>query len=151
MKLSLFTDGGSRGNPGPAAIGVVVGRESPDDNVHVDGKGYVNVSRSMRVVKESARCIGSTTNNVAEYHALIEGLELCKELGATWIDCYSDSELLVNQMSHKWRVRKRHLRVLWLKACSLSSKFSTVKFHWVSRVHPWIQRADELLNEELDK
>lgn len=132
MKLSLFTDGGSRGNPGPAAIGVVIYKGS-------------------KIVKTRAYTIGEKTNNMAEYHAVIDGLETCKGLGATEVDCYSDSQLIVRQIAGDWRVMKRHLRRLRDAVMVLKYEFRRVDFHWVPRETPGIQRADELLNEELDK
>lgn len=144
MKLSLFTDGGSRGNPGPAAIGVVVVKYKADHS-------GVELRIESEEIACRARCIGRATNNVAEYHALIDGLQMCKELGATEVECFSDSQLLVNQMDGSWKVKKRHLRTLRDKAIQMTAQFERVSFVWFERNHPWIQRADELLNKELDK
>ncbi len=95
MRARLSTDGGSRGNPGPAAYGYVL--EAEDGHV-LDAKGEV---------------IGTATNNVAEYRGLVAGMQRAAELGVTELEVVSDSELLVKQMRGEYRVKNDALRALW--------------------------------------
>ena len=130
MKLILHIDGASRGNPGPAAIGVVVEDES------------------QTVLSEVSEYIGKTTNNVAEYTALIRGLEEAMRLGAQKVSIYSDSELLVKQMNGEYRVKHSGLQPLYKRARSMIS-FFTMFFTHVPREQN--ARADELANQALDQ
>src|ERR671925_115080 len=93
MRARLHTDGGARGNPGPAGVGVVLTTDSGE------------------VIGEIARGIGTTTNNVAEYRALIAGLELALEHGVTDIAVHVDSELVVHQVLGEWKIRNDALRM----------------------------------------
>lgn len=129
--LKLFTDGGARGNPGPAAIGIVI----------KDDKG--------KILKTHAEYIGTATNNQAEYKALIKGLELVKELNPSEVNCYLDSELVVKQLRQEYRVKDSGLQPLFIKAWNLSVSLGTVKFSHIPRTQN--VEADELLNIELDK
>lgn len=129
-KLKLFTDGGARGNPGPAGIGAVLKDE---------GKNTV-----ARV----SEYIGDATNNQAEYRALIAGLEKAKEIGAEEVDCFLDSELVVKQMKREYRVKDKNLAVLFTKVLNLSLGFKKVTFSHVMREYN--QEADKLVNEAID-
>ena len=130
MKARLFTDGGSRGNPGPAAYGYVLEAEN----------GTVLDARGER--------IGVATNNVAEYRALIPGLEKAVELGVTELDVISDSELLVRQMTGVYKVKNKALVELSLEASRLARQLGRVTYRAVPREHN--ELADRLVNEALD-
>ena len=131
MKLTVYTDGGSRGNPGPAAFAVVVTR---------DGK----------VVKEYARYIGRTTNNVAEYQGAVAALKEAAGLGADEVDVISDSELMVRQVNGQYACRAANLQPYLEEIRKLSKGFTKVAFSNVRRGHPMVSRADALLNQEQD-
>ena len=130
MKASLYTDGGARGNPGPAGIGVVLRSEQGE------------------VIGEVAEAIGEATNNVAEYAALIAGLELALERGVTDIDIYMDSELVVSQLLGKWKIKKDTLRPLAVKARSLMGRFDSFTLAHVRR--ELNADADKLANQGMD-
>ena len=130
MKARLYTDGGSRGNPGPAAYAYVLEA--------VDGTMIASVG-----VK-----IGIATNNVAEYRALIAGLERAVELQVPEVEVVSDSELLVKQMRGEYRVKNEALRDLSLEATRLARKLTKVEYRHVVREQN--ELADRLVNEALD-
>ncbi len=130
MKARLSTDGGARGNPGPAAYGYVL--ETFDGKV-LDARG---------------EAIGRATNNVAEYRALIAGLERAIELGVTEVEVVSDSELLVKQMRGEYKVKNEALRALSLEAAALAGQMGKVAYRAVRREHNKL--ADRLVNEALD-
>ena len=130
MKAKLFTDGGARGNPGPAAYGFVLEAE--------DGT----------VLAAEGAAIGVATNNVAEYRALIAGLERAVELSVPEVEVVSDSELLVKQMTGEYRVKNEALRELSLEAARLARQLGTVSYTAVRREHN--ELADRLVNEALD-
>ena len=131
MKAKLSTDGGARGNPGPAAYGYVL---EADDGTVLDARGET---------------IGVATNNVAEYRALIAGLERAVELGIDEVEVVSDSELLVKQMQGEYRVKNEALRELNDEANSLERKVGRVRYRAVRREHN--ELADKLVNEALDR
>jgi len=130
VKARLSTDGGARGNPGPAAYGYVL--ETPDGTV-LDARGET---------------IGVATNNVAEYRALVAGLEAALERGVTELEVVSDSELLVKQMRGEYKVKNAALRTLSLKAGRLARELGKVTYEAVRREHN--ELADRLVNEALD-
>jgi len=130
VKAKLSTDGGARGNPGPAAYGYVL---EDDDGTVLDARG---------------ERIGVATNNVAEYRALIAGLERALELGIDELEVVSDSELLVKQMQGEYRVKNQTLRELNEDANVLERKLGRVRYIAVRREHN--QLADKLVNEALD-
>ena len=130
MKAKLSTDGGARGNPGPAAYGYVLEAE---DGTVLDARGET---------------IGVATNNVAEYRALIAGLEKAVELGIDELEVVSDSELLVKQMQGEYRVKNEALRELNDEANFLEKKVGRVRYEAVRREHN--ELADKLVNEALD-
>jgi ribonuclease H / adenosylcobalamin/alpha-ribazole phosphatase len=130
VKAKLFTDGGARGNPGPAAY------------------GYVLESEDGAVLAAHGEAIGTATNNVAEYRALIAGLEKALELGADHLEVVSDSELLVKQMRGEYKVKNAALRELSLQAASLARELGSVSYTAVRREHN--ELADQLVNEALD-
>jgi ribonuclease HI len=130
VKAKLSTDGGARGNPGPAAYGYVLEAE---DGTVLDARGET---------------IGVATNNVAEYRALIAGLEKAVELGIDELEVVSDSELLVKQMQGEYRVKNEALRELNDEANSLERKLGRVRYKAVRREHN--ELADKLVNDALD-
>jgi len=130
VKAKLSTDGGARGNPGPAAYGYVLEAE---DGTVLDARGET---------------IGVATNNVAEYRALIAGLEKAIELGIDELEVVSDSELLVKQMQGEYRVKNEALRELNDEANSLERKLGRVRYKAVRREQN--ELADKLVNEALD-
>ena len=130
MKARLSTDGGARGNPGPAAFGYVL--ETEDGHI-LDARG---------------EAIGVATNNVAEYRALVAGLEKAVELGVGELDVVSDSELLVKQMRGEYKVKNAALRELWLQAGALAAQLASVRYTAVRREHN--ELADALVNDALD-
>jgi ribonuclease HI len=125
-ELVVWCDGAARGNPGPAGAGAVV--TTPDGEV----------------VAEVVRGLGVATNNVAEYTAAILGLRRAAELGATHIVLRSDSQLLVNQLSGRYRVRTEHLRPLHAQALAAAARFASVRFEHVPRAAN--AAADRLAN-----
>ena len=130
MKATLFTDGGARGNPGPAAYAYVL--EAADGSV-LDARGET---------------IGIATNNVAEYRALVAGLSRAAAAGVSELEVVSDSELLVKQMRGEYRVKNRALQALFLEASELAREVGKVSYRAVRREHN--ELADRLVNEALD-
>lgn len=132
-QLSIFSDGGARGNPGPAAIGFVI----------LSDKGQILIAKS--------RYIGFRTNNQAEYEALIAALRFAVKLDAEEVTCHLDSELVTKQVTGEYSVKNSELRKLWNKAQELRKRFKKVSFIRVPRTNIQIQKADKLVNEAIDK
>jgi len=130
VKATLWTDGGARGNPGPAAY------------------GYVLEAGDGTVLAAHGEAIGTATNNVAEYRALIAGLEKAAELGVDELAVVSDSELLVKQMRREYKVKNETLRGLFEQASALADRLGSVRYTAVRREHN--ELADRLVNEALD-
>ncbi len=130
MKARLFTDGGARGNPGPAAY------------------GYVIEDESGGALAAHGEAIGIATNNVAEYSALLAGLEKAAELGVTELEVVSDSELMVRQMTGQYKVKNEALQDLWADARRRARRVGRVTYRSVRREHNAL--ADRLVNEALD-
>jgi len=131
-EVSLYTDGGCRGNPGLGAIGIVI------------------CEAAGTVLHEHAECIGYTTNNQAEYKALIKGLNLCAEYTRGRVCCYCDSQIVVKQLTGAYRLKHEALRVLFDEVKRGAQCFQEVVFQHVPREHHFIARADRLLNEAFD-
>jgi ribonuclease HI len=131
MKAILHADGGARGNPGPAGIGVVLTDESDE------------------VIGEIARGIGEATNNIAEYSALIAGMELALDKGVTEIEIRLDSELVVSQLKGDWKIKSDRLRSLAVKARSLFDRFESASIAHVPR--EMNADADKLANQGMDQ
>lgn len=129
--MTLYTDGASRGNPGDAAWAYVIVR---DGAVVAGHSGY----------------IGTATNNVAEYHAVINALEAAREFTSGRLTVRSDSELVVRQLTGRYRITKEHLAGLAEEVRGRMRHFAEVRFESVPREHPYIQVADRLCNETLD-
>ena len=130
MKVTIFSDGGARGNPGPAGIGAVLTDESE------------------QTVAEVSEYIGETTNNQAEYRALLAGLEKAKELGATDVSCFLDSELVVNQLNRKYKVKDKDLAPLFVQIHNLTIQIGSVTFQHVPREKN--THAGALVNKAID-
>jgi ribonuclease HI len=130
LRARLWTDGGARGNPGPAAYGYVL---EADDGT---------------VLAAHGEAIGEATNNVAEYRALVAGLAKAHELGVDELEVVSDSELLVKQMRGEYKVKNEALRELSLQASGLARQLGHVTYTAVRREHN--ELADRLVNEALD-
>ncbi|MBI4779558.1 ribonuclease HI family protein [Candidatus Falkowbacteria bacterium] len=130
-KLTIFTDGGARGNPGPAGIGAVI----------FDERGGV--------IAEISECIGEATNNQAEYKALIAGLTKAKNLGALELEVFLDSELVVKQLNREYRVKDKQLAPLFVQAYNISLGFKKIVFKHIRREKN--ELADKLVNQALDK
>jgi ribonuclease HI len=133
-KLVIFTDGGARGNPGPAGIGVVFWKEDEGGNRShlMDFKEY----------------IGEHTNNFAEYSALIAGLEKAKGLNFDHVRCFLDSELVVKQLQGLYKIKEETLKPLASKVLALSNKFKTVTYTHIPREKN--VAADKLVNLAID-
>jgi ribonuclease HI len=130
VKLVVHVDGGARGNPGPAAIGVVV--SEPDGTV----------------IDELGEPIGVATNNVAEYKALIRGLERARALGADEIEIVNDSELVARQLTGAYKVKHPAMKPLYLDAMEALRGFGSWRIRTVPRAQN--AHADELVNAALD-
>ena len=109
------------------------------------------LSPAGEVLEETAARIGRATNNQAEYRALIAGLESARNFTSGPLRCRSDSELLVKQMRHEYRVKDPELRLLWERAQALAGQFAGVEYRHVRRSDPDIARADQLANRALDE
>ena len=130
MKLTIYTDGGARGNPGPAAAGIII----------KDAAG--------KTVAGYGEYLGRQTNNYAEYSALISGLKKAKELGATEVDCVLDSELVTKQMNRQYRVKEPTLQKLFIQTFNLASAFKKVSYRHILREGN--KEADWWVNKTLD-
>jgi ribonuclease H / adenosylcobalamin/alpha-ribazole phosphatase len=130
VRATLSTDGGARGNPGPAAY------------------AYVLEAEDGTVLAAHGEAIGVATNNVAEYRALVAGLEKALEVGVSELDVISDSELMVKQMRGEYRVKNEALRGLSVQASRLARELGSVSYKAVRREQNKL--ADQLVNEALD-
>jgi ribonuclease HI len=129
--VTVACDGASRGNPGPAGAGAQI--TGPDGSV----------------LAEVAEGLGETTNNVAEYTAVIRGLERALELGATEVLLRSDSQLLINQLTGRYRVKTPHLQPLHRRVRELGARFDTIEYEHVRRERN--TEADRLANLGVDR
>jgi ribonuclease HI len=130
LKVVVNVDGGARGNPGPAAIGVVV--SEPDGTV----------------IDEVAERIGVATNNVAEYRAVLKGIERAQALGASELELIGDSELVARQLTGAYKIKHPSMKPLHAQALAALSGFTSWRIRTVPRAQN--ARADELVNEALD-
>src|SRR3989339_184866 len=126
--VNIYTDGGARGNPGPAACGAVI---KDDGN---------------QIIAELSKYLGETTNNVAEYNGVILALEKVQSLGVVEIDFYLDSELVVKQLKQEYKVKDKNLQGLFVKIWNLSPKFKKIVYHHIPREKN--RAADRLGNQE---
>jgi len=132
-RISIYTDGASRGNPGPAAAAAKI----------VDESGHT--------LRRVSRILGKKTNNEAEYEALIIALSVASEFTQGQVQCFLDSELVVKQLTGKYRVRDSRLVDLWKRVRSLQKRFKQVTFTHVSREDNNIREVDKQANRILDK
>lgn len=130
-KIIIHSDGGARGNPGPAGIGAVLSSETG------------------AVLAEISKYLGETTNNQAEYRALIAALEKAKELKGEELECYLDSELVVKQLNREYKVKNAELAPLFLQIHNLSLSFKKISYHHIRREYN--KEADHLANLAMDK
>jgi len=126
----INTDGGARGNPGPGACGAVV------------------KDQTGNIIRREGKLLGVCTNNEAEYHGLILGLETALELGADSVEINMDSELVVKQLRGEYRVKEPRLGQLYTKAKALEQKFGEVRYFAVRRESN--KEADAIVNQVLD-
>ncbi len=133
MRLRVYSDGASRGNPGISAIAFVIMTE--------DG----------RLLKRYSRYVGIRTNNQAEYQALISALESASTFTDGEVTCYIDSELVVKQLVGEYQVRSPKLKTLWLEVQGLERNFQIIDFRKVSRTDRYIEQVDRLANQALDR
>jgi len=128
----IFSDGGSRGNPGPSAYAIVV---TKDD----------------KIIHQHSEYLGINTNNYAEYRGLIAGLTKALELKADTVEFIMDSQLVIRQMNGEYKVKGENIKNLYQDAKALSSMIPNITFRNVRRSEMLIPLADALLNEELDR
>ncbi len=132
-ELNIYTDGASRGNPGNSAW------------------GYLILDKHENSVTNQSGYLGHSTNNQAEYFAVIRALQRAKELTQGKVQLYSDSQLLVNQVTGSWKVKDEELRRLYRRVRSLVEQFKEVTFTHLPRENPHISEADELCNRILNE
>ena len=130
-RLTIYTDGGARGNPGPGGIGVVI------------------YDANRKKLAEISEPIGHATNNQAEYKAVIAAMKKAKELGAEELEFYLDSELIVKQLKREYKVKNADLAPLFLQIYNLEIGFKKVNFHHVPRERN--KEADALANKAMDR
>lgn len=130
-KVIIFTDGGARGNPGPAGIGAVIYDEH------------------KKVIAEISEYLGVATNNQAEYKALIYAFRKAVDLGVKELECYLDSELVVKQLKGEYRVKDKDLALLYLDIHNLSLSFKNISYTHIPRERN--KEADRLANEAMDR
>lgn len=130
-KLFLYTDGGSRNNPGPAATGFVLRSEEGE------------------ILKKGGRFLGVATNNEAEYQALLGGLEIAKEFSPDHLDCFLDSSLVVNQLNGVFKIKEAHLRELVFEVKTIEQEFKSVQYQHIPREEN--NEADAIVNKILDE
>lgn len=131
--LNVYTDGGSRGNPGSAAIAFII--EDEKDSI----------------LFKHSEFIGRTTNNVAEYTALIKALKRASVYSSSEVFCFSDSEFMVDQLTGKDKVKKEHIKKLYSSVRRMEKEFKHVNYFHLSRENPKIASVDRLVNKELNK
>jgi len=132
-RLMVFSDGGARGNPGPAAIAFII------------------LSENGKILMTRSRYIGLHTNNQAEYEALRAALESAAAFNADEVTCHLDSELVVKHLTGEYAIKNRELRKMWSKVQELKKHFKKVSFTNLPRTNNQIQTVDKLVNETLDK
>ena len=134
MKIRLYTDGGARGNPGPAAVGVLICNDQDE------------------ILLEHAEIIGEATNNVAEYQALLKGMKRAKELGATEVASFLDSELVVKQLKGEYKLKNYNLQKLFDEVKLREIDFTRgVSYTHLRREEDKMRRADQLVNHALNE
>lgn len=129
--VKVYTDGACSGNPGPGAVGVIV----LDEN-----------NQELAACKE---CIGDTTNNRAEYRALIRGLELAAGVCRRKVICFADNELIVKQLNRQYRIKNAELRKLCIEVQNIARLFDEVIYQYTPRNNRYLGKADKLAKEAL--
>ena len=129
-KIEIYSDGGARGNPGPAGLGVVI------------WQGHQLVGRFKKY-------IGEATNNQAEYQAILFGLQKARELGASEASCFLDSELVVKQLNMDFKIKNKDLGPWFIKIWNLRQEFKKVVFAYIPREEN--READKLVNQAIDE
>ncbi len=130
MKIKIFTDGASRGNPGDAGIGIVIKKDD-------------------KIIFEISDYIGKTTNNIAEYTACLKGLEKAKELGAEEVELFADSELMIKQINGEYKVKNEGIRPIFIKIFSIIKTLKSFKATHTLREGN--KEADKLANMGIDR
>ncbi|TET65730.1 ribonuclease HI family protein [Candidatus Bathyarchaeota archaeon] len=133
LRLKIYSDGASRGNPGSSAIAFMI------------------LAETGEILKRYSEYVGIRTNNQAEYEALIYALKFASELTNQEVVCYLDSELVVKHLNGEYRVRNQNLKELWLKVEELKQKFHKTSFIHASRTERHIEEVDSLANQTLNK
>ncbi|MBU0660560.1 ribonuclease HI family protein [Patescibacteria group bacterium] len=130
MNVSIYTDGGARGNPGPAATGIIIKNDTEE------------------TIKAYGEYLGEQTNNYAEYKALISALHTAKKIGATSAHCYLDSKLVVEQLNRRWKVKNLNIQKLFVEAWNSMQQFEQIKITHIRREKN--KEADAEVNKVLD-
>jgi ribonuclease HI len=130
--LDVYTDGASRGNPGFAAYGFI----------------FV---KNNEIIFEESKTIGKTTNNTAEYYAILSALKRAQEFATESVIVYSDSELVIKQINNQYRITKPHIAQLRAELAIVEKNFTDIHFRNVPRENLFIRRCDELCNQALDR
>lgn len=131
-RLFVYSDGGARGNPGPAAIGILI------------------LDENERIIEKHKECVGKKTNNQAEYLAIIKALEIAAKYSKK-VHCYSDSELMIKQLQGEYKIRNEELQKLFKIVEDKEKAFEEVSYSHVKRENELMQEADKLVNEALDE
>lgn len=129
--VSVYTDGACSGNPGPGSIGIIVLDENDQE------------------LEKCKECIGDTTNNRAEYYALIKGLEIATRYCRKKVICYSDNELMIKQLNRQYRIKRPELYKLCVEVNNKAQLFEEVIYQHVRRTNRHISKADKLAKEAL--
>jgi len=129
--LKIYTDGGARGNPGPAAAGAVI------------------MDQDNKIIATKKKYLGQATNNIAEYSAVLLGMETAATLGAHQLNFFLDSELAVKQLNREYKVKNENIGKLFVKIFNLSHKFKQVTYTHIPR--EMNKLADKLVNQALDE
>jgi ribonuclease HI len=129
--LEIFTDGAARGNPGPAAAAFLFVQDG-------------------NIILEESSFIGTSTNNSAEYQAIINALKAAEKYSKIEIQLFSDSNLVIQQINKRWKVNYPHLLKLRTEVYQLCKNYQKVEFCYISRGNRYIQKCDQLCNERLD-
>ncbi len=131
-RLFVYSDGGARGNPGPAAIGILI------------------LDENDKIIEKHKECVGKKTNNQAEYLAIIKALEIAAKHSKK-VHCYSDSELMIKQLHGEYKIRNEELQKLFKIVEDKEKSFEEVSYGHVKRENEFIQEADKLVNQALDE
>ena len=133
LRLLIFSEGGARGNPGPAAV------------------AFIALTETGEFVKADSQFIGIHTNNQAEYEALMMALKFAIDQKVQEVVCHLDSELVAKQLNREYTVKNYELKQLWRRVHDMKGCFRRISFVNVPRSNPQIQRADALVNKTLDE